>query len=68
MADPESSIRPPERDRAPPPTRGPWLESLLIPFATLENGNFRLLWLGQLGQVSAMRAGQGLKELPDPRA
>ena len=25
MADPESSARPPERERAPPPARGAWL-------------------------------------------
>ena len=34
------------------------MERLLIPFASLENRNFRLLWLGQLGQASAMWADQ----------
>lgn len=31
---------------------------MLIPFASLENRNFRLLWLGMLGQSSAMWADQ----------
>ncbi|MDP6454139.1 MAG: MFS transporter, partial [SAR202 cluster bacterium] len=38
--------------------RSGWLEKLLIPFASLENRNFRLLWLGMLGQASAMWADQ----------
>ena len=58
MADPESSAPPPERERIPPPARNQWRERLLIPFASLENRNFRLLWLGQLGQASAMWADQ----------
>ena len=35
-----------------------WLQKFLIPFASLENRNFRLLWLGMLGQSSAMWADQ----------
>ena len=58
MANPESSTPPPEVERVPLPTRSPWPERLLIPFASLENRNFRLLWLGQLGQASAMWADQ----------
>ena len=58
MADPESSTPPPEREPALLPRRGPLLERLLIPFASLENRTFRLLWLGQLGQASAMWADQ----------
>ncbi len=37
---------------------GPWARRLLIPFASLQNRDFRLLWFGQLGQASAMRAEQ----------
>ena len=58
MADPESSTLPPERERVTRNARSPWRERLLIPFASLENRNFRLLWLGQLGQASAMWADQ----------
>ena len=35
-----------------------WLQKFLIPFASLENRNFRLLWLGDMGQSSAMWADQ----------
>lgn len=35
-----------------------WVQKILIPFASLENRNFRLLWLGMLGQSSAMWADQ----------
>ncbi len=31
---------------------------LLVPFASLRNRNFRLLWIGQLGQASAMWSDQ----------
>ena len=35
-----------------------WLQKFLIPFASLKNRNFRLLWLGDMGQSSAMWADQ----------
>ncbi len=34
------------------------LRTVAIPFASLENRNFRLLWFGQLGQATAMWAEQ----------
>ena len=34
------------------------LQRLFIPFASLSNRNFRLLWMGQVGQASAMWADQ----------
>lgn len=51
------------RDESPPlagevtaPEHGlkPWLRKSLVPFASLANHNFRMLWLGQLGQAMAM--------------
>jgi MFS family permease len=41
-----------------PKRREDWNQKLLIPFASLQNRNFRLLWLGMLGQSSAMWADQ----------
>lgn len=41
-----------------PKRREDWKQKLLIPFASLQNRNFRLLWLGMLGQSSAMWADQ----------
>ena len=35
-----------------------WKGRLLVPFASLEDRNFRLLWLGQLGSALAMWADQ----------
>ena len=35
-----------------------WPGLLLLPFASLRNRNFRLLWIGQLGQASAMWSDQ----------
>ena len=35
-----------------------WRRKFLVPFASLENRNFRMLWFGQLGQGSAMWAEQ----------
>ncbi len=35
-----------------------WVGRALVPFASLRNYNFRMLWLGQLGQASAMWAEQ----------
>lgn len=35
-----------------------FLSKVAIPFASLENRNFRLLWFGQLGQATAMWAEQ----------
>ncbi|MCH8205515.1 MAG: MFS transporter [Chloroflexi bacterium] len=35
-----------------------WSRRLLVPFASLENRDFRLLWFGQLGQASSMWAEQ----------
>ena len=35
-----------------------WSRLLLKPFASLRNRNFRLLWIGQLGQASAMWSDQ----------
>ena len=57
MADHESRTLPDE-EAEPVTAGGAWLQRLLIPFASLENRNFRLLWLGQLGQASAMWADQ----------
>jgi MFS family permease len=56
-----------ERNEELPPTptatpehrrREDWNQKLLIPFASLQNRNFRLLWFGMLGQSSAMWADQ----------
>lgn len=35
-----------------------WSRRLLVPFSSLENRDFRLLWFGQLGQASSMWAEQ----------
>ncbi len=35
-----------------------WTRKLFVPFVSLENRNFRLLWLGQLGAAGAMWAEQ----------
>ncbi len=48
----------PDEETEPVTAGSAWLQRLLIPFASLENRNFRLLWLGQLGQASAMWADQ----------
>ena len=38
--------------------RNRWYHKALLPFVSLENRNFRMLWFGQLGQASAMWADQ----------
>lgn len=39
-------------------SRSGWHHGVMVPLASLQNRNFRLLWLGQLGQATAMWADQ----------
>ncbi len=48
----------PAAERVPGVDRGVWSHKLMLPFASLETYNFRMLWFGQLGQASAMWAEQ----------
>ena len=53
------SARTAEEDAARPDREMSYIwRRLLVPFASLEDRNFRLLWLGQLGQATAMWAEQ----------
>ncbi len=58
MPDRDSDKTVAEASDSSPAGANEWPGLLLIPFASLRNRNFRLLWIGQLGQASAMWADQ----------
>ena len=58
MADVESNAPATEDSELKTSGNNGFLSKVAIPFASLENRNFRLLWFGQLGQATAMWAEQ----------